>query len=60
MDKKFMSVPKNDFDKIILVANMASETSGKPTTQKEILDSIEKRGLIVTAEQIKYIKENFV
>ena len=58
-DKKIVEVPKNDFDKIIMVANMATQVSGKVTSKEEILHSIEERGLIITEEQLDYIKENF-
>lgn len=58
-DKKFVEVPKNDFDKIIMVANMANQVSGKATSKEEILHSIKERGLIITEEQLDYIKENF-
>ena len=59
MDKKFIEVPKNDFDKIIMVANMATQISGKPTSKEEILQSIEERDLMISKEQLEYIKENF-
>lgn len=58
MDKKLIEVPKNDFEKIIMVANMAAQISGRPTSKEEILQSIEERNLTITNEQLEYIKEN--
>ena len=60
MDKVILEVPKNDFDKIIMVANMATQLSGKSTSKETILKSIKERDFKITQEELEYIETNFV
>lgn len=59
MDKKYVEVPKNDFDKIIFVANLSAELSGEPTSKETILKSIKDRDLVISEEQLNFIETNF-
>lgn len=59
MDKKFMKVPEDRFERIMFSIDLAEGLSGNKVTHKEIMETIDKEDIILTEEQKLQINERF-
>lgn len=59
MDKKFMKVPEDRFERIMFSVNLAENLSGNKVTHQEIMETINKENIALTEEQQSQINEKF-
>ena len=59
MDKNFMKVPEDRFERIMFSVNLAEGLSGSKVTRKELMDTINKEGITLTEEQEFQVNERF-
>lgn len=59
MDKNFMKVPEDRFERIMFSIDLAEGLSGNKATRKELMETIDKEGIILNEEQKLQINERF-
>lgn len=59
MDKKFIKVPEDRFERIMFSVNLAEGLSGGKVTREELMETIDKEGIMLTEEQELQVNERF-
>lgn len=59
MEKKFIKVPVDRFERIMFAVALSESISGVKVTREELMDTINSEGLELTPEQVSELDENF-
>lgn len=57
--KKFIKVPKDEFERLVMCAELAGSMSGSEVSLDEIMSSIEEKNLKLTKEQEEQLQKQF-